>query len=351
MKSNIANCNQITLDAIQKALHCTVSKPQFLKMVFPACLQEQDTEALLGFLFDADSSYQSSRTIFFHGNRYKKGSTYSRAHQAELHYLAQQFQHTAAFQEMTALLTQHFRLSPDHAVFDLLKLDAERFPTAFQEMLKTAKFQQDASLLLALLILWSVFGDWVTMLSLPISNSQPHTVQSPPDKTLRFLTAMLETQPDITSIAFAFQSGAAWLTNTVRTEFLVKLIQRGIHLQILLAAADPTAIISGDLRHSEAYFHSVHHMWHAFAAAHAGQVSVRVSPVPLMHNYCCVETAEVENSQARVIFYTYHNPYIDQNEAHSYPYDTEQYRLFREEFLFLWERSEGITDFIAECCI
>lgn len=347
MKNSMENANKITLNLIQKELNISVCKPVFLKMIFPESLQKDDSEALLDFIFNADSSYQSSRTSFFNGNIYKKGSTYSRAHQTELHFIAKQLNTTSVFKEMVDLLSNNFSISMKHKVFTLLLLDENIYPHKFKNTVDAYRNTNEPYKLLALMILWSIYGEWITLLSLEFRNNttleEVHT-----DSTLRYFKSMLAQAEHIESIDFAFQSGALWLTHAARTNQLIELIRHDVHIHVIIAAYDPSEHISQHMHHSESFFAAVQTMWNIFALKYPAHVKVRVSPTPLMHNYYCFHMDNPSQNIMRLNFYTHHNAYIDKNPTLFYDVSSEFYNLFNDEFSYLWSISKDIGEFIDD---
>lgn len=113
-----------------------MKKPEFLQMIFPEILRQNDNESLLDFIFDSNSSYQSKRTYFFKGNMYDSGSTENCrcANQSELTFLIKQFNNTSAFEDMTELISKNFDILLDHEVFDLINIniDMDIYPQNFK---------------------------------------------------------------------------------------------------------------------------------------------------------------------------------------------------------------------------
>lgn len=108
-------------------------------MLFPESLQYYDERSLLSFIFDSDAAYQNKRSIFMNGNIIKKNTSYSRAHQAELSFIAKQLKHTSCFEDMLQLLSHSFSELNLNRLDKIVDIDADNFPSDFQAALITCK--------------------------------------------------------------------------------------------------------------------------------------------------------------------------------------------------------------------
>ena len=160
MKLDIDKANRFTLNLLKDTLQIQSSHTDFLKMLFPDSLQYHDEQSLLDFLFDADTTYQNKRSIFINGNiTKKKNSTYSRAHQMELSFIAKQQNYTSCFKEMVQLLTCSFPELVTSTLTALIDKDIEKYPSDFYTALIHCIEKDEQHKLLALLVMWSVFGE------------------------------------------------------------------------------------------------------------------------------------------------------------------------------------------------
>lgn len=350
MRNDIKNANQITLNMIQKELNASIQKTIFLKMIFPESLRKEDSSGLLNFIFDSDSSYQSSRASFFNGNIYKKGSAYySRAHQTELNYMIVQFHLFPVFNEMTKLIKKNFILSIEHKVFSLLSIDEEKYPQNLKNIITVYQNSNEPYKLLTLMVLWSIFGEWITQLSLEsVQSSTLNQENKYTDNTLKFFNEILKSTNQIKSIDFAFQSGALWMTDAARVNLLIELINKHISINVILASSDPLENVSEDIRYSQSFFNTIHAMWNIFSKKYPDYIKVKVSPIPLMHNYYCCNMNDSSKNKMRLNFYTCHNPYIDQNPVCYYDNASKYYTLFKNEFEYLWSISNDIQKHIND---
>lgn len=348
MKNSIENANQITLNLIQKELHASVSKPDFLKMIFPGSLRNGDSNALLDFIFDSDSSYQASRTSFFNGNIYKKGATYSRAHQSELNFIAKQINTASVFEEMADLLSNNFNISMQHQIFSLLSLDDKLYPDKFRNALAAYQSTNEPHKLLALMILWSIYGEWITLLSLGFHSVQIQKEQLHSDSTLDYFNYMLAQVDHVKSIDMAFQSGAMWLTNAARTNRLIEFIRHDVQINLIIAEYDPIERVSQNTFSSGCILSAIHTMWHVFALKYPTHVKIRICPLPLMHNFFCFHMEDPSKNIMRTKSYVYHNTYVEKNPTHFYDISSEFYTLFENEFHYLWSISKDISAFIKD---
>lgn len=147
--------NKITLNEIKQKLNCTMKQPEFLRMIFPEILRQNDNK-ILDFIFESDCCWQSKRTRFFNGNIYDNTEKCRRANQSELNFLTYQFNNTSAFDDMIELISKNFDISLTHNVFELIDIDMDIYPQNLKETIKSCQQENNPSRLLALMILWSV---------------------------------------------------------------------------------------------------------------------------------------------------------------------------------------------------
>ena len=165
MRIDINYANRITLNLLQDRLGILTSKTNFLRLIFPEELMQHDKKGIITFLFNEDSSYQNARSIFLNGNITKKDNlTYSRAHQTVLDYIARQITTGTAFHDMNELISSNFTSSQISTLPSIIEIDYNQYPKDFHNVLLTSA-KVDLHLLFFWLILWSVFGERITLLS------------------------------------------------------------------------------------------------------------------------------------------------------------------------------------------
>lgn len=353
MKLDIDKANRITLNLLKDTLQIQSSHTDFLKMLFPDSLQYHDEQSLLDFLFDADTTYQNKRSIFINGNiTKKKNSAYSRAHQMELSFIAKQLNYTSCFKEMVQLLTHSFPELVTSTLTALIDKDIENYPSDFYTALIHCIEKDEQHTLLALLVLWSVFGEWISRIStcyngyFTTNQTQAHSVSSL--KLIDFFNANCIGIEKIKSIDFAFLAGSEWLTNIERIDLLTRLIKHGVHLNVIISEPHQAENIACHMRHSDRFYVSFQkniEIWLKFQQKHSDFVHVKVSLLPLMHNYYAFNRKDASTNSIRVNFYTYDNSYIEKNLTEILDSKSPHYQLFKQEFRYLWSISRDITDF------
>lgn len=353
MKLDIDKANRITLNLLKDTLQIQSSHTDFLKMLFPDSLQYHDEQSLLDFLFDADTTYQNKRSIFINGNiTKKKNSTYSRAHQMELSFIAKQLNYTSCFKEMVQLLTCSFPELVTSTLTALIDKDIEKYPSDFYTALIHCIEKDEQHKLLALLVMWSVFGEWIPRISMCYNDSsivattQDSTISS--SKLIDFFNSNCTSISKIESVDFAFLAGSEWLTDIDRIDLLTRFIEHGVHLNVIITEPQQAEYISCHMRHNDRFYVSFQknvEMWLQFQLKYPDFVHIKVSHIPLMHNIYAFNRKDASMNSMRVKFYTYNNSYMEKNLTEILHFNSPYYQLFKQEFSYLWSISRDIAEF------
>lgn len=147
----------------------------------------------------------------------------------------------------------------------------------------------------------------------------------------------------IKGIDMAFHAGAAWLRAGKQKEILDTIIRRKIPTRILVNTPEAAESIAKHMRDEYALyfpFEQVVKLWGKYAAEHRDFLEVRVCPVPLMrvyHNITFHEDPE-QNTYDRmhIKYYIYQNMVLDNSFEHELSSYSKYYKLYRNEFDFLW---------------
>lgn len=347
--------NRITLNEIQQKLNCKMKKPEFLRMIFPEILRENDSESLLDFIFNfkSDSSYQSKRTYFFKGNMYDSDNTGNcrRANQSELNFLTHQFNNTSAFEDMTELISKNFDVSLTDEVFDLINIDMDIYPQNFKEAIKNCQLENNPHKLLAMMILWSVYGDWITGISIfrnKSSNVKPDTNSNAHQNIIDYFKENTKNINQIESVEITCLHGFRWLMDNQRFELLNKLIENKIKLKILITENEIAESFCRHMRNNDKVYVSsfmpASVMWSEFYQKHSDFIKLRICPVQLLKNYYAFNMKDESKSCINVVFYTYGNHNFEKNYFQTFFADSQFHSLFKDEFNYLWNISKDITD-------
>lgn len=349
----IDEVNRITLNTIKEQISPESRQAVYLSMLFPPALHAFDSTKLLDFIYDTeDASLRNTRTTFANGNVIRQhdkktdAQTYSRANQNKLALIANYLRKEGAASGWTQHLAAQFPLLDHGALAKMLPADADRYPEAFSALLmRTVRTDQTAHLLL-LMLLWAVFGERITMAESifqteTVPAAQPVQTEAEPPGRKEFCDAAFQTVPDIRSVDFAFHKGDFWLLDSVRIEFLLSLIAQKIHLHVLVDLVEPSRLISSHMEHSKRFVlphEMVLQYWREFQSRNPEYVHVRFSPVPVLRNYCCFESADPSKSAMRLTFYAYgHKNFYEYYVICPQP-DSKPFKIFHEEFRYLWDQ-------------
>ena len=354
----ISDANCITLNTLKAMLSPESRQTDYLTMLFPPELHDFDSANLLDFIYEKDDiTLRNARTSFTNGNitRQNDKQTYSRANQTKLTVIARWLRCPGSEALWTQFLAAQFPLLDHRQLARTIEEDESRYPAAFFSLLEQSDQSGDSAHLLLLLILWAIFGERITTADGIFQNDpaaaipDTKTAAAPPDRTT-FCEGAFQTVPEIEHVDFSFHKGDFWLLDSKRIEFLLSLINRKIHLRVLVDLVEPSRLISSHMEHSKRFVlphEMVLQYWREFQQRNPEYVHVRFSPVPILRNYCCFESADPAKSAMRLTFYSYgHKNFSDYYvlcpEAGSKPFT-----IFREEFAYLW--AQGVeADAVTE---
>ena len=340
---------------IQQKLNCKMKKPEFLRMIFPEILRQNDNESLLDFIFESDSSYQSKRTYFFKGNMYDSDDTENcrRANQSELNFLTKQFNNTSAFEDMAELISKNFNVSLNHQVFDLINIDMDIYPQDLKEAFRRCQNENNPDKLLALMILWSVYGDWITGISVCYnknSDIKHDNKFSAYQNILDYFHENIKNINEVKEVEMTFSNGFRWFNDNERFDIINYLLKNKVKLKIIIADNEISESFWYRMkRRDKVYLSSLmpaHIMWNNLRKKNPDLISLKICPIPILKNYYSFNTNNKSDSSVNVIFYTCGNDYFDKNYFQTFPVSSPFYSLFKNEFNYLWSISKNIEEII-----
>lgn len=343
----IDEVNRITLNTIKEQISPESRQPVYLSMLFPPELKDFDSTHLLDFIYDTeDITLRNTRTTFANGNvtRQHDKQTYSRANQNKLALIANYLRQEGAAAGWIRHLAAQFPLLDHGVLARMLPADADRYPEAFSALLTRTVRDGETAHLFLLMLLWAVFGERITMAESifpkeAAAAALPVSAEAEPPGRKEFCDAAFRTVPEIQSVDFAFHKGDFWLLDSTRIEFLHSLIDKKIHLHVLVDLVEPSRLISSHMEHSKRFVlphEMVLQYWREFQSRNPEYVHVRFSPVPVLRNYCCFESADPQQSVMRLTFYSYGHKNFKEYYVVCPPVDSKPYRIFHEEFQYLW---------------
>ncbi len=157
-----------------------------------------------------------------------------------------------------------------------------------------------------------------------------------------FFSEGLKAIDDIIGVDFAFHAGSVWHQNVERLEILSTLADAGKKIRIIVNTAEVADSTSKYMRHKlKKYlgFDEAIESWRNFEGMYEN-VEVRISSIPLMRIYYSFNMVNPAENKTRIKFYTHGNPRIDLNYAQNFDASDAAYRLYKDEFEFLWEKAK-----------
>lgn len=185
--------------------------------------------------------------------------------------------------------------------------------------------------------LWDISADINTILSNKAAKNYD---------LVDFFNSNLSNITELESIDIACHAGSEWLTDMRRIDLLNRLIENKVHINVIITEPQQAEIIASHMRHNECIYVSFSEnmkYWMCFQQKHSDFVRVKVSQLPMMHNYYAFNRTNPLQDCMRINFYTYNNPYMGNNIIHILRPHSPQFQLFKQEFSYLWSISEELT--------
>ena len=79
--------------------------------------------------------------------------------------------------------------------------------------------------------------------------------------------------------------------------------------------------------------------WADFAEEFPGNVEIRLSEIPLLRRYYSFHMKDSAKDSVNVKYYTYANVRPDRNYQPIFCGDSDYFKLYRDEFDYLWDNS------------
>ena len=145
-------------------------------------------------------------------------------------------------------------------------------------------------------------------------------------------------------IDFAFHAGAEWLMTDDKLDVISKVIEKKIPCRVIINDEEAVRDIIPHMKSANKAYVGLSQnirQWREFSRQHKDLFQVRVSHIPLLHAVCHVKSHD--SSSIRLIYYSYDNSAMQKNFAHIIRQDSAYYRLYENEYEYLWEQSEDIS--------
>lgn len=153
----------------------------------------------------------------------------------------------------------------------------------------------------------------------------------------------LEGKNNITNVEMidmAFHGGAEWLTSDDKSDLLYDFAEAGRKIRILINPPHISEEIGKHMRHKRKKYVSFDECvksWEEFAKKFPKNVEVRQVSIPLLRRYYSFHMKDIGNDTVNVKYYTYANSKPSRNYQPIFHTESEYFRLYREEFDYLWE--------------
>ena len=155
--------------------------------------------------------------------------------------------------------------------------------------------------------------------------------------TVTFFTDGMSRITDVQQIDMFFRRGSEWHLNSNVVELLSRIFDKGIKMRVIInekEVVEETAKHMGhNLRKYYGYDQNAAN-WVELSKKYPELVSVHIAEVPLMRRY--YNNIGTENGLMKVSYYTYGNPYPDQDCQTVIEASDSIYKLYSNEFEYLW---------------
>ena len=173
-----------------------------------------------------------------------------------------------------------------------------------------------------------------------------------PAGTISFFKESLRNLTEIQSVDMAFHAGVEWRQSSEKVEILNRLLENKIRIRIMANTGDVvgnvTKSMAQPLKKYLGYEKSLQD-WHELSLQFPEYISVKVPDVPLLHRLYIVRGKD--NGTANVKFYTYGNYKPEKDFRMAFKFGSKEYRLYAEEFDYLWNHSEDYIPDLVESTI
>ena len=351
-RENLETANKLTLNIIQETLNIKTNKRDFLKMIFPQSLYNDDKYSLLDFIFCSDASTQSTRSIFINGNiiKNKKDSTYSRANQEVLSFIAEKMNDFSCFSDMIELVKKNFKSLKLETVKKLYEIDKNIYPVEFDKKLLSNFTYENIYKFLVMLILWSVYGERINNIHFENSendcNSTDISSFYPYEYIMNYFQKNMINLDDIKSVDFSFLAGLRWIMDNERIDILQKLLHHNIQLNIILANLEYAELIGKHMRNPEKTYISFkqgYELWHNFYKKHKDLIKIKICSFPILRNYYSFNKKD-GSSEIMFVMYTLNNPTFNKNYSQIIDNSSQYFQTLKNEFDYLWKNSEDMEN-------
>lgn len=155
--------------------------------------------------------------------------------------------------------------------------------------------------------------------------------------TVSFFTDGMIRITDIRRIDMCFRAGSEWHLNSDVVELLSNILDKGIEMRVIVNKKDTVEETARHMRHNLRKYYGYDQNlanWADLSEKYPELVSVRIADVPLMRRYYNI--VGTGKGVMKVSYYTYGNPYPDQDCQIIIEASDNVYKLYSNEFEYLW---------------
>ena len=153
----------------------------------------------------------------------------------------------------------------------------------------------------------------------------------------------LRNAESIDTVDMAFHGGAEWFSSIEKNDLLYNLAETGVHIRVLLNPAIVSEQLAKHMRHKRKKYMSFEECikkWYEFGQEFSETVEIRLVDIPLLRRYYSLHMKDINLDSVNVKYYTYANSKPDRNYQPIFYSESDYFRLYREEFDYLWNRAE-----------
>lgn len=170
---------------------------------------------------------------------------------------------------------------------------------------------------------------------------EKHYVEDEYISTEKYFNDGIQDSRNVKSVDMAFHAGAEWFTSIEKNDLLYNIIDKGIHLRVLLNDPETSELIGQHMRHRRKRYMSFGECilnWNNLKNEYPDEIEIRLVDIPILRRYysfcmkdSCMDTVNVK-------YYTYGNARPEKNYQPIFYCDSPCFLLYRSEFEYLWEK-------------
>ncbi len=232
----------------------------------------------------------------------------------------------------------------------------------YNEICEILNSQSNLEDLLSLLLLISIFQDDIYLLypkycsrwseegffpfhpeiKLPTDNVEDEVQNDHiPLDTIDFFSKALSNDSElgkISNIDMAFHGGSLWLYDGKKHALLLKAIENGVKVRILINTSAQVKNVCSHMRQPGLRytgFEKNANEWNAFMETHSDLVEVRIAQIPLLRRTYIIMN-DNGKGWANITYYSYGNYDISKDQRLCFGSNYDAYKLYLEEFNYIW---------------